>query len=102
MHFPSKISLILRTSLKYKRTFTNRIFQSKLSIVVVHGVSLRVMLCKNILVLGKKALLFLLDYRHLDLLLLLFLGAFGLFYFALGGVDSKTFLPEPFDLAFVL
>ena len=92
MHFPSEIHT----------NFYHRIIPVHNSIVVVHGVSLRVMLCENIRVLGKKATLFLLDYRHLDLLLLLFLGALGLFYFALGGVDSKTFLPEPLDLAFVL
>jgi len=52
--------------------------------------------------LSKKALLLLLDYRHLDLLLLLLLFAFGCLDFALGVIYSKTLLPKPFDLAFVL
>lgn len=60
------------------------------------------MLVKNHCVLGKKALLFLLDYRHLDLLLLLLLLAFCLLDLALRVVDSQALLPEPFNLAFVL
>lgn len=53
-------------------------------------------------VLSKKALLLLLDYRHLDLLLLELLIAFGCLDFALGVINGETFLPEPLDLAFVL
>jgi len=60
------------------------------------------MLAKNHFVLGKKALLFLLDYRHLDLLLLLLLLAFCLLDFALGVIHGQALLPETFDLAFVL
>jgi hypothetical protein len=60
------------------------------------------MLVENHCVLRKKALLFLLDYRHLDLLLLILLFAFGLLDLALRVIDSQAFLPEPFDLAFVL
>lgn len=60
------------------------------------------MLVKNHCVFGKEALLFLLDYRHLDLLLLVLFLAFGLLDLALSVIDSKAFLPEPLNLAFVL
>lgn len=60
------------------------------------------MLAKNHGVLGEKALLFLLDYRHLDLLLLLLLLAFCLLDLSLSVIDGQSLLPESLDLAFVL